>query len=236
MNKIDAIQNDIQTISQKIENINNREDIKNSLQQLHDKVNSIQNDCLLISQKTDHINDRTQLHFTLEHDRFNGIIHKLTKECGGNVHEKGIVNVTSSSHSIHYFDRIAPYVVDFEDNIHYFCSENIAGSWLQYDFIDKKVRPTHYSIRSTNEFGKGQFNLKSWVIEGSNNENDWIELDYRKNVTDLDDYNAVQTFEIQKPSKPNESFRYLRIRSTGINSYGYNHILFSALEYFGSII
>lgn len=170
---MNEIQQSIQQVSQKIENLNHGEEITNNLQEFKNKVDTIENSIQQVSQRTEIINNCTQLHFKIEHDRFNGIIRKLTEECGGNVHEKGIVIVESSSTSIyHGFDRKAHYAVDFEDDIHYFCSANSAGSRFKYNFKNKKVRPTHYSIKSTKYYEKGEYNLISWVIEGSNNDND----------------------------------------------------------------
>lgn len=99
---------------------------------------------------------------------FDGIIHYLTAKCGGNVDEKNSVKVTSSST---YSDRYPKYVVDLEDDKHYFTSDCSQNSWVKLDFIDKKIRPNKYSIKTRSDSGKGGNYLKNWVIEGSNS--DW---------------------------------------------------------------
>ena len=81
-----------------------------------------------------------------ETKRFQGIIDYLTKKCGGNVDEKNSVKVTSSST---YSDRYPKYVVDLEDDKHYFTSDCSQNSWVKLDFIDKKIRPNKYSIKLT---------------------------------------------------------------------------------------
>lgn len=218
--KCDKKNTEIQQICEKVNTCNQKEEeIKNSLQQLKAKIGFI--------------SLKHCIEFKYENLPFNGIIHKLTEENGGNVHNKGIVNVTSSSISNSRFDY---YAVDLNDENFYFCSDNKEDSWLQYDFKNFRVHPTHYSLRSSNHYSKGQYNLISWIIEGSNTGENWIELDSQSNVYDLDGINMVKTFEIKNPTKSNEFFRFLRIRETGKDSYGDNYMLFSALEYFGSLI
>lgn len=166
-----------------------------------------------------------------------GIISHLTSECGGNVDERNKVKVTSSS--AFNSNGVAKNVVDLENIQNWFLSKNEKNSWLKYDFKERKVRPTHYTIRSRNS-AKGWYHPQHWVIEGSNTDrdDDWKKLDSRNNITVLDDNSRIHTFKIQEKLSPNEFFRYLRIRQTGKDtSCDESHYLeFSALEYFGSII
>lgn len=170
-----------------------------------------------------------------ESHRFEGIIRYLTKESGGNVAVNGTVKVTASS--IQMSGQEPKFAVDFDDLKNYFHSNSEQNSWLQFDFGERKVRPTHYSIKSRPDGGKGYYHLKNWTIEGSNtaNEKDWKTLDTRNDITCLDGSNAIHTFDIQTRLNPDEYFRYLRIRITGPNSGNCYHLILSALEYFGSI-
>lgn len=169
-----------------------------------------------------------------------GIIKYLTNKCGGNVDEKGVVNVSGSS--LYKPDPPTKWPpkraaeIDITDSS--YISGNLPNSWLKYDFIGSKVRPTHYLIRSKHDLLKGCCHLKTWVIEGSNSdqENDWKILDTRSDITYLGDYGASYKFEIQQSLQQNEYFRYLRIRQTGPNTRNDNYLVISALEYFGSII
>lgn len=169
---------------------------------------------------------------------FNGIIHKLTEESGGNVAEVGKVKVTSSPPN--GSEYISKHVVDFGDN-NYFQSKNEINSWIKYDFQDSKVHPTHYSIKTRHDGGKGDNHPKNWVIEGSNTDNgvDWKILDARNDVTVLDDGNAFHTFDIKNPLQQDESYRFLRLRQTGPNTQDEGNFYFltlSALEYFGVLV
>ena len=109
-----------------------------------------------------------------------GIIAHLTREFGGNVHDKGIVNVTASSVLGSYEPKDA---VDLEGDKE-FASEDKENSWICYDFKDRRVTPTSYSIRSQSG-GSGSCHLKSWVIEASNDGQSWTEIDRRDGNSDL---------------------------------------------------
>lgn len=158
-----------------------------------------------------------------------GILRNLSDECGGNVHDKGIVNVTSSSY---YDNRFYPKnAVDFTDNKKDFRSSYEENAWLKYDFLNKKVHPIGYSIKSTFE-NKGYWHPVNWVIEGSNTDltNDWVILDSRNDIKSLDDSYAFQTFFIQKSC---DFYRYLRIRQTGRDSTNDHYLEISELDFYG---
>lgn len=155
--------------------------------------------------------------------RFHGIIHYLTIAVGGNVNDKCIVKVTSSS--IWNGNMYPRYAVDFNSS-NVFAILSDENSWLKYDFITSKIRPTCYSIRARGECLYN--NPTSWIIEGPNTDEDrdWKLLYSRSDVKSLLGLNYVDTFDITTHLEPFESFRFLRIRSHGI-------LVFSALEYFG---
>lgn len=179
-------------------------------------------------------NEKEFLYDGNQSNQFNGIISHLTKECGGNVHEKGIINITASSEN-NDTRRNPKHVVEFNDNKNkFFRSKNLENLWLSYDFKNRKVRPTSYSIRSK-PYDYGDFHPKNWVIEGSNTGNEWKILDSRQEITSLNGNNLASTFQIQEKLEKNEFYRFLRIKQTGLNASGSNYLGFSSLEYFGSI-
>jgi hypothetical protein len=79
-------------------------------------------------------------------------ITQLTRKCGGNVHDCGIVTVMSSM--LHNYQQVAKNVTDnsrlFFNSGRRPSSENIAherNNWIYYDFKNQRIIPTHYSIR-----------------------------------------------------------------------------------------
>ena len=161
-----------------------------------------------------------------------GIIAYLTRECGGNVHEKGIVNVTASSVFGPYDQKNA---VDLDTDVFYE-SKNEKDTWICYDFKEQRVIPTSYTVR-TNGVAFGGSHLKSWVIEVSNDKHSWTEIDRRDNNNDLNGSHATRNFKISHVRR--KRFRFFRLRQTGENHYhpGPNYyVTITALEIFGTLL
>lgn len=228
---------DIHSCVQQISKKN--EDVFNNVQQISRKNEESFKCVQQISKVSEDIHDCVLIRYNVEFDQLNGIIRKLTREYGGNVHDKGAIEVTASSDLGDPPYRHPKYAVDLDNKETRFTSKNIENSWLRYDFKGRKVRPTHYSIRSK-PFDTGDWHPKNWVIEGSNTGSEWKVLDSRQDVNVLNYKSVTHTFAIQEKLDHNEYYRYLRIRQTGRNACSnpnHHYILgFSALEYFGSII
>jgi hypothetical protein len=95
-----------------------------------------------------------------------GMISYLTSQCGGNVSDEGIVNVSGSTT---YGSNVAKNAVDLLATS-YFYALNEPNQWLCYDFTHRKIRPTHYSVHAHS----GHW-LPSWILERSINRSQMIE-------------------------------------------------------------
>lgn len=162
---------------------------------------------------------------------FEGILFNMMKQWGSDIEDKGIIKITSSSVSK---QRAPKNVLDFSNNNLYFATVNDQNSWLKIDFINRRVRPNSYSIRTWNA-PPGSSHLKSWVIEGSNTDIEWKILDEQNNVECLDNRNAENTFDMKQKIQECDSYRYIRLRQTGLNSHGLNQLFVNAFEIFGII-
>jgi hypothetical protein len=99
----------------------------------------------------------------------------LTKEYGGNVHDQEIVKISSSGAYTNQPESSAKVVADLKAKSS-FISEfrkkdddipDLPNKWICYDFKNRRVIPTQYTIRSMyNGYMNGP-NLKSWLIEVS---------------------------------------------------------------------
>ena len=187
-----------------------------------------------------------------------GIIANLTRKCGGNVHDKGIVNITTSSvfstkPDIPEYEReFLDYDISFEESdSEYdefpgknaadlgidtaFMSENKKDTWITYDFKERRVIPASYSVKSQGDLPGGD-HLKSWVIEVSNDEKQksWIEIDRREDNYDLNGSSVTRNFKISRV--PSTGFRFVRLRQTGRNHSQHYYVAFACLEIFGTLI
>ena len=159
-----------------------------------------------------------------------GVISYLTSECGGNVHEKGVMEVTVSGFG--HMRHCPKNVVDQQSDT-YLLSTNAPNSWLCYDFKEKRVSPTSYSIMSY-PFPSGKRHPRSWVLEVSNDKTNWQVADIRTNNNDLNDMQVTHNFSVTK--KLSGSFRFMRLRLTGDNHKGNGILAITSLEVFGKLV
>jgi hypothetical protein len=157
-------------------------------------------------------------------DSLNGIIASLTRRFDGNVHDRGIVTITASS-------LLGPEcsgrnAADLNSDFP-FSSALDSNAWLCYDFKDRRVSLTYYSMRSA--FTRFP---KSWVIEGSLNGTSWTQVDERMNTTDLKGQNRVATFPVSRIVDSH----FIRLRMIGPNHSGGWYFWLSAVEFFGTLI
>jgi hypothetical protein len=157
-----------------------------------------------------------------------GMINYLTKNYGGNVHDRNVVTVTSLSGC----NRVRQ-VVELEGD-DYYSTENTPGQWICYDFHDMRVTPRGYSIRTNGE-GKNANHLRSWVIEGTTDSDvtGWAEIDQRENNSDLNGITFHACFPIFKRS--DESYRYIRLRMTGPTHHNQLYLYILGFELFGEL-
>jgi hypothetical protein len=98
----------------------------------------------IIYDREDFLNPRFTGYVTRHPDSpWSGLISYIRELCFGNVHEKGVIEITSSSNGHnHCWD-----VVNYDWNDYWFtnCSAN---SWIQFDFKEWIVSVTHYSLKS----------------------------------------------------------------------------------------
>jgi hypothetical protein len=149
-----------------------------------------------------------------------GIIHKLTAICGGNVHDHGLVAVTTSGSS-----SGNPGCVLNPDNANPWTSVNTANSWICFDFKHRKIALSHYTVKP------GSFRMGPWAVEGSVDGTNWTILDQRTGAN-------MRIFECSKESS-SKFFRFIRLRQTGEN--GSNNaqdnerLSLTAMEFFGTV-
>jgi predicted nucleic acid-binding Zn-ribbon protein len=166
----------------------------------------------------------------------NGIISHLTKQCGGNVHQRGIVVVTGSE-ALTSGDDYAPLnVVNFESGDAFITqgtepSDNIGHNWMCYDFKDRRVIPTHYTIRSHND-PKDKEHLKTWVVETSADGGIWRQIDSKTNNSDLNGFRNTRTFAVSA----SDPCRFIRLVNKGRNHKGDFRLQVEAWEIFGTLI
>lgn len=160
-----------------------------------------------------------------ERVEFNGIINYLRNRLFDNI------DITASSILNRGF---SPYnVAHFEDPGSNFQSKDARGSWICFDFKDRRVIPTNYEIKSRN-CSEGASHLRNWVIEGSNNNSSWEILDQQNNCEYLNGISYAYTFPINNPNS--RQYRYIRLRLSGKDWQGQYILMFNSFEIYGSLL
>jgi hypothetical protein len=180
-----------------------------------------------------------------------GIIAYLMRECGGNVCDRHVVDVTCGSfakethgctpRSGAYGNRVdcaAKNAADLEVLSHFLSAfrnpeETIPytrNNWVCYDFKERRIVPTHYMIR-TNDGALGHSHLKSWLIETSADGKSWLKVAREENNKQLNGKGLTGTFAIAG----SEECRFIRLVNIGRNHEGSGGLAISAWEIFGSL-
>ena len=163
--------------------------------------------------------------------QFEGIMHHLTVESGGNIHDNGTVEITANSIDGSYHPK---NLVEYKENNYYQCGyDSKVLSSVCFDFKDKSVNLSSYTIKS-NHNSDGDNNPKSWVVEVSKDGKNWEEIDRRENNESLKGKYIVSTFKVQKPN--HGFYRFIQLRQTSPAwDQTSNCIWFLALEFNGEL-
>jgi hypothetical protein len=179
-----------------------------------------------------------------------GIIAHLTRECGGNVHDAKVVDISCGSFEKET-DEANPHSGALSNDPG-FAAENAAdldadscffsayrnswdpipptrNNWVCYDFKVRRIVPTHYAIR-TYGYGPGGFHLKSWLVETSADGECWREVARAEGST-LNGPFFTAIFAVAD----REECRFIRLVNIGRNHCGNGRLVISAWEIFGSL-
>ncbi|OHS93277.1 hypothetical protein TRFO_11888 [Tritrichomonas foetus] len=170
------------------------------------------------------INNKINLQIN-KNDPFEGIIQYLNNQCGGNSHEKGVIEVTASSTAC----NSCVGVIDKNWGSNWLSNDD-SDSWWMVDFKSNEVAINGYSIK-TYDYGAGRQHLRTWRLEGSNDGKEWFSIDEQRDNDQLNGSNFFATWECET-SQP---FRFVRIRQTGENHCGMHYFSLSGVEFFGSL-
>jgi hypothetical protein len=154
-----------------------------------------------------------------------GIISHLTAKHGGNVHEKGVVEITSKSVDPHSPERVPQVTADFTSTDS-FCSKNTPEQWICWEFRGIRVRPTHYTMEASY--------LKSWVLECSLDGTNWKTMDCRNDTLDFNRSlpSPASSFAVSSPAE----CRFIRLVQTDLRHGGEGHwLILEKVEFFGTL-
>jgi hypothetical protein len=148
-----------------------------------------------------------------------GMMLSLARKHRGNVHDKGIVTITSKSVAVGNVRNVADFVTGSR-----FTTDDEPGQWICWDFHEMRVRPTHYTIWCRH--------MKSWVVESSLDSEHWKEIDRKTDNSDL----AKEPWKASFAVSDSTECRFIRLTQTGKNHIGLDEILIHCFEVFGILL
>lgn len=160
----------------------------------------------------------------LKDDQFNGIIKYM-------IDQANKVIFTASSIWGNYSNSNPINVSRFDDHS-FFISDDKPNGWICIDFNAHKIIPTDYTLK-TSRYIRSWY-LRSWILEGSVDNESWENLDEEKDCAYLNGRNRIHTFKINHQTST--KFQFIRIRSTGPNWGGSDHLVIESLEIYGILI
>lgn len=164
--------------------------------------------------------------------QFNGIINYLTSKTGGNIHRNGTIKLTCDNKSSLSTSSEQPpeSVLDLNTNNWFGAKSGSKDYWLCFDFKERKVEISSYTIQSYS-FKSGH--LKNWVLETSENSEEWKIIDQHSSDQSLNGGSRVSSFTTSK----NDFSRFVRIRQTG-EFWRYESFVtpgFAKIEFYGRL-
>lgn len=156
---------------------------------------------------------------------FNGIMKYLIDKTGSNISENGTIEIKTNSVQHPYFTK---YLVDYNSNDHYCTKYGIENAYVCFDFKERRINLTSYTLQSFYENNC----LKNWVLEVSNNESEWIEVDRRVEDSSIHGKFITSTYNVLKKD---DYYRFIRLRQTGRNWIGDLCTNINKIEFYGKL-
>ena len=164
------------------------------------------------------VHESRYLFTTSNNSTTNNIIQYFTNQCGGNVHSKGVINVTASSIN-HSSMNVENCLI--KDDSHVFATRSLPNQWIQFDFKEKRVALTSYTIKDIHTPY-----LKSWILEGSNDGINFQKLDEHN---DFHGFGSNPQYEFTITEKI--PFQFIRLKGNQTNNIVITQIDFSGKIY-----
>ena len=142
--------------------------------------------------------------------------------------EAGLITVTASSLAP---DSSPPSAV-LGNEVVRFVTRAAPNSWVQFDFGQYRVAPTHYALRHYASWDTEA--LRSWTLEGSEDGTTWCLLSMVQNDASLNQRGATHTWATNQLFA-GVHFRYLRLTQRGPNSNRHHFLALSGFEVHGAL-
>ena len=109
------------------------------------------------------------------------------------------------------------------------CSYDSPNSYFTLFFPKNSLKITDYTLVSRNN-GQGSL-LRTWKLEGSNDNSNWRYIDHINNDPDLVTPGTTKTFKVQKQGR----YKYFKFTQNGTSAAENNHMCLCKVDVFGTL-
>lgn len=159
----------------------------------------------------------------------NGIMFHLGADLGQSIFknpvDRGTVAVTSSPLG----SNSEPASALLDRRSLRFTTRPTKNASVVFDFKSRRVKVRAYTLKHYTSWDTEA--LRDWVLEGSNDKNNWTVLREHVGDTALNGKGSTHTWSVSASG----SFRYLRVRMTGLNSNKHWYLALSGFEVYGDL-
>ena len=193
-----------------------------------------------LNKSKESIKDKRKIECNFTGDELSGIISYLKRKNGEDLTKLGILSMSGGYPNASYpITNLIKYdqnhINDYFYNNSYKCPSSESDSWIEFDFVNRKVNLTSYTIRTSENDSNHYWNPKSWRIAGSNDRNEWDTIDHQENQSQLNGRVKQHRFECSKSDKYYRYIRYIQEDSWNSSISKYTFRL-SCVEFFGSVV
>lgn len=166
------------------------------------------------------------IEFKFNGKEFDGIFNYLRKN--SNINEEVNIMKSSDGGGGDFFNLFV-----YENQSFELCTNCSSNEWICIELKKHQVIPTYYSVKSHGG-SQGSYHPRSWVIEGSNDNSNWVEIDEQKNCPYLNGSHLSHSFPIKNENQ--QEFSFIRMKLTDTNWRSDNYLSISRFELYGYLI
>ncbi|KAK8895217.1 hypothetical protein M9Y10_023659 [Tritrichomonas musculus] len=198
------------------------------------KIDQIKEELNRVKEKIEdyHLHNKLILRKEFNDEPFSGIFSTLTNTHKCNINDKGFIKISGNISGDNSFGSFSS-LVDFNYTGNAYCSSENPNSFIRFDLRNYCISVSAYTLKST-KHGYPDY-PKSWIVEGSNNESEWTQIDSQVNNSILCSNSKVHTFTISAQNVIEQPFRFVQIRLTGKSSRNAYCLEIANVEFFGKL-
>lgn len=188
-----------------------------------------------IELKCDHkYNERLKIVFPFkDQNEFSGIFRYLGNISNGDIEKEVKFSCSSLHPNPENYDVQPKNVALFNERIKVFSSDQQRNNYLCFNFNENRVIPSVYSIRTTEKFTSYCY-PRSWIIEGSNDNKNWIELSRVNDCEQLKGSDRIHSFVINQNCS--KEFQYIKITLTKDWNSDNCYFIIDSFEIYGTLL